>query len=64
MKYLHIGLPLVVIQFILVILQICIPLPDVLSSFTLYSLIIWFIAGIILGIFIAWNYIDERFLYV
>lgn len=61
MRYLYFTLPLIIIQFILVLFQIYIPLPDV---FTLYSMIIWFIAGIILGIFISWNYIDERVLYV
>jgi len=58
MKYIYLGTSLVIIQIISCICNIFIPLPEYLY-FSLWSIIGWFILGIILGIFIAIRFIDE-----
>lgn len=59
MKYIvYLETSLVIIQIILCICVIFIPLPEYLY-FSLWSIISWFILGIILGIFIAIRFIDE-----
>lgn len=58
MKDAYLGISLIIIQVIVCICNIFIPLPKYLY-FSLWSIIILFILGIILGIFVAIKFIDE-----
>lgn len=58
MKHVGLVIPLVIIQIISCICSIFIPLSEHLY-FSLWSVINWFIFGIIFGTFIAVRFIDE-----
>ena len=58
MKDAYFGISLIIIQIIVCICNIFIPLPKYLY-FSPWSVIIFFILGIILGIFIGIRFVDE-----
>ena len=58
MRDAYLGISLIVIQIIACICNIFIPLPKY-SYFSPWSVIIFFILGIILGIFIGIRFVDE-----